>query len=87
MKKVLKDLFNRVEENANVKDMYRGEVNDRDGLYVNVGHMDISQCRGDIPRIVIDICLNILDELLNEDELEDDSDFDDTDWDWMEEND
>ena len=83
--KVPVDLYDLEEENCpNIEETFWREPNDDIGSSKRLLGVDVRWCREDLPVDIIDpsIAQHSQDEAMGTSEEEDD--FDDTDWDWME---
>ncbi|KAF7838991.1 hypothetical protein G2W53_007473 [Senna tora] len=85
MKRVPRDLFNMGDQSDGGQEFHWGEPSDSSSnptLPVDDGEVDL--VRTDVPATIIDEPLPTLDDQPHQIDYEEDSDFDDSDWDYME---
>ncbi|KAF7801039.1 uncharacterized protein G2W53_044442 [Senna tora] len=84
MKRVPRDLFNMGDQSDGGQEFHWGKPSDSSSnptLPVDDGEVDLG--RTDVPATIIDEPLPTLDDQPHEIDYEEDSDFDDSDWDYM----
>ncbi|KAF7827100.1 hypothetical protein G2W53_018264 [Senna tora] len=85
MKRVPRDLFNMGDQSDGGQEFHWGDSSDSSSnptLPVDDGEVDL--VRTDVPATIIDELLPTLDDQPHQIDYEEDSDFDDSDWDYME---
>ena len=85
MKKVPRDLYNLQEDNcSNIQETFWGELNDScSDTYAIFNDDPIKWAREDTPIETLQVPISCLEAQEPNDILEEDSDLDDTEWDWM----